>query len=222
MNSFHRTVKTALVEQLRNEIIRGAFPPGHHLRLEDLAAQFEVSTMPVREALRELESEGIVTSVPHRGTFVTELTADELRDIYEMRAMLEALATRSAVPRLTPEIIATMAQQIEVMGAPEADIPLIVRVNTEFHTTLYRAAGRQHLNRLIVSMRHSTHHYLYKYIARLGMDSAQDEHRAIFEASRTGEAEKAAQLVHHHIIRVGFAVAEHVEKEAAEGPSLGE
>ena len=77
--SIPRTVKTSLVETLRDEIIQGDHAPGQHLRLEEIAARYDVSTMPVREALRDLEAEGIVTIFPHRGAVVTKLTAGELK-----------------------------------------------------------------------------------------------------------------------------------------------
>jgi len=87
-SSILRTVKDALVENLRDEIIRGDLVPGQYLRLEEIAPRFDVSTMPVREALRDLEAEGLVTIFPHRGAIVTQLSADELQDIYDIRATL--------------------------------------------------------------------------------------------------------------------------------------
>ena len=107
--SLPRTVKEQLADHLRDEIVRGTFEPGERLRLEDIASRFEVSTMPVREALRDLESEGLVTIYPHRGAVVTELTAEEMEDIYDIRATLEAMATRLAVPRMTESICEELA-----------------------------------------------------------------------------------------------------------------
>ena len=95
-----RTVKDTLVEILRDEIIQGHLAPGQHLRLEEIAPRFDVSTTPVREALRELEVEGLVTIFPHRGAIVTKLSVEELQDIYDIRVTLEEMATRFAVPHL--------------------------------------------------------------------------------------------------------------------------
>ena len=99
-------MKETLVETLRDEIIRGDFVPGQYLRLEEIASRFDVSTMPVREALRDLEAEGLVTIFPHRGAIVTELSADELQDIYDIRVTLEEMATRLAVPLMTEDTLA--------------------------------------------------------------------------------------------------------------------
>ena len=88
------TVKRLLVEQIRNEIIKGNYVPGQRLRLRELASEFSISTQPVRDALSELEAEGLVTSEPRRGAVVTQLSPAELQDIYDIRATLEAMATR--------------------------------------------------------------------------------------------------------------------------------
>lgn len=96
MAQLTRTVKSGLVELIREEIVRGIYKPGERLRLEDIAAQYEVSTMPVREALRDLEAEGLVMLYPHKGAVVTEMSPEELADIYDIRAFL---VTTQATPR---------------------------------------------------------------------------------------------------------------------------
>ena len=100
MNLLQFTVKDLLVQQIRSEIIRGNLRPGARLRLRDLADRFKVSTQPIREALSELEAEGLVQAAPRKGAVVTVLTAEELVDLYEIRATLEAMATRTAVPNI--------------------------------------------------------------------------------------------------------------------------
>jgi DNA-binding GntR family transcriptional regulator len=210
--TFHRTVKRALTQNIRNTIVRGLYPPGTHLRLEDLAAQFDVSTMPIREALQSLESEGIVTSIPHRGSFVTRFSADELLDIYEIRATLEQMATRAAVPNINAERFDQLQQLIDNWKKDE-DVVAIVQTNTEFHTTLYEAAQRQHLCTLISQLRYRTHHYLHAYLEEVGrLDKAQEEHQAIVDACREGDTENAGELMYQHIWLVGTALADYVKK----------
>jgi hypothetical protein len=96
MPSIPRTVREGFVENLRDEIVRGDHVPGHYLRLEELAARSDLSTMPAREALRDPEAEGLVTIFPHWGAVVIELSADELQDVYNIRGTLEAMAARLA------------------------------------------------------------------------------------------------------------------------------
>lgn len=208
-----RTVKDLLVDRLRDEIVRGDFEPGEYLRLDDIAARFDVSTMPVREALRELESEGLVTIYPHRGAVVTKLTASDLRDIYDIRATLESMATRPAVARMTEATCRELAAVIERMDQQLGHIAALVKLNHQFHTTLYAASGRRHLCEINRTLRYRTQHYLHAYMDDLGsMALAQEEHRAVLAACREGDADKAADLVREHVAEVGRAIVEFVEK----------
>ena len=211
--SLPRTVKEQLADHLRDEIVRGALEPGEHLRLEDIAARFEVSTMPVREALRELESEGLVTIYPHRSAVVTELTAEDIEDIYDIRATLEAMATRLAVPQMTEAICQDLAGIVEQMDGQLGHIATLVKLNHRFHSTLYAATGRRHLCDLNHTLRYRTQHYLHAYMDDLGsMALAQEEHRAILDACCRRDAEEAASLVEEHVTEVGQAIVEFVRR----------
>jgi DNA-binding GntR family transcriptional regulator len=214
VKNFHRTVKNALVEVIRNEIIRGKFKPGEHLRLEVLAGKFDVSTMPVREALRELESEGIVTSIAHRGSFVTSFSADELDDIYEIRANLEKLAIYSAVPRIEPRTLDELEQLVDLWSDSSLDVVELLSSNARFHNTLYAASGRSHLCGMIHRLRYRTQHYLHAYVSEPGgLSSAQDDHRHILQACRDGDAEKAGKLVYDHVQVIGKLIADSVRMQ---------
>lgn len=209
----NRTVKDQLVQALRDEIIRGNLPPGQYLRQEDLAERFEVSTMPVREALRELEADGLVTIYPHRGTIVTSLSPDDLEDIYDIRALLEERATRLAVPHLTETTLGEMSSILDELDRHLNDVLIAVNLNHRFHSTLYAASNRQHLCELQQALRRRTQHYLYAYITCLGdMPHAQAEHRAILQACRRHDAEQAAAITCEHVARVGFALCKYVKE----------
>ena len=212
-SSIPRTVKDTLVEKLREEIVRGDLVPGQYLRLADITMRFDVSAMPVREALRDLEAEGLVTIYPHRGAVVTQLSVDDLIDIYETRALLEEMATRLAVPRLTDAILAELTSIVDEMDSHLGDVVSLVRLNHQFHLTLYAASGRRHLCELTRVLRYRTQHYLRAFVNELGrMPRAQVEHRAILEACRQGDAERAASLVREHVRIVGLAIIEYVQK----------
>jgi DNA-binding GntR family transcriptional regulator len=209
--SVTRTFKDSLVDYLRDDIVRGTYAPGEYLRLDDIAARFNVSTMPVREALRDLEAEGLVTIFPHRCAIVTELTAEELEDIYDIRATLEAIATRSAVAQMSEDTCRELAEIVARMDEQLGHVARLVQLNHQFHSTLYAASGRRHLCDLNRTLRHRTQHYLHAYIEDSGsMALAQAEHRAILEACRQGDAEKAASLVKKHVAEVGQAIVEYV------------
>lgn len=213
-----RTVKSFLIEELRDDIIRGEYVPGQRLRLEEIAARFDISTTPVREALRDLEAEGLVTIFPHRGAVVTELSADDLRDIYDVRATLEEMATRLAVPHVTEATLNQMLSYIDQMDNHLGELVTLVKLNHDFHVTLYGVSGRSHLCELTSMLRYRTQHYLHAFISHLGgMPLAQAEHRAIIEACREGEADQAATIIHNHVANVGSAIIEYVcEREGTD------
>ena len=214
MDGLSRTVKSGLVELIREEIVRGDYKPGERLRLEDIAAQYEVSTMPVREALRDLETEGLVELFPHRGAVVTELSPDELVDIYDIRAYLEEKATLAAVPNLTEETLNKMASLIDDMDENMDDVSMEVALNHEFHFTLYAASGRKHLYELNHLLRFKAQHYLRAFIQELGgMPQAQVEHRAILAVCKKGDAEQAASLMHKHVAKVGAAIVKYLRDQ---------
>src|SRR3954453_11705892 len=107
-NETHRirryaTTPDLIAESLRDEILRGGIPPGQPLRQEELAERFGVSRLPVRDALMRLETQGLVHVYPNRGAFVISLSGDEVREIYEMRLLLEGDILERAVPRMTPD-----------------------------------------------------------------------------------------------------------------------
>jgi DNA-binding GntR family transcriptional regulator len=218
-----RTVKEALVETLRDEIVRGDHAPGQYLRLEEIAARFDVSTMPVREALRDLEAEGLVTIFPHRGAAVTHLSADELQDIYEIRVVLEEMATRLAVPFLTDATLAGLTSLVEQMDNHLGDVATLVRLNHQFHLTLYEASGRSHLCEINRNLRYRSQHYLHVFIVEAKSENippTQREHRAILEACKRGDAEQAAALMREHVAQVGHAIIEYVrQRDQSEGSS---
>jgi DNA-binding GntR family transcriptional regulator len=211
------TVKNLLVERLRNEIICGNFAPGQRLRLRDLADQFRVSTQPIREALSELEAEGLVTSEPRRGATVTLLSPEELQDIYDIRATLEAMATRLATAHLTPADFHKLDYLITEMDNHPGEVVKLVQFNFEFHMILYAASGRKHLCELNATLRNRTAHYLHAYmIDQGGMPLAQEEHRAIVAACRQRDAEKASSIMYRHVAEAGQGIIEYARRFAAD------
>lgn len=212
-----KVVKTELIELIRNAIVRGEFPAGTHLRLDNLAKRFAVSTMPIREALRELHAEGIVYSIPHRGSFVTRFTVAELLDIFEMRATLEKMATRDAVPRFTLAHFDEFQEMVNSWYIESDDIAVMVQRNADFHMLIYKTANRPHLYNEIILLRNRTRHYLHSYAKELGrFEKAKQAHQELVDAFKLGNAEKAADLMYEHVWNVGCELAEYVSKKDSE------
>lgn len=210
---------------LRDEIVRGTFEPGERLRLEDLAGRFEVSTMPIREALSTLESEGLVTIQPHRGAQVTRFTADEIREIYEMRAVLEALATVKAAPKLTAEDFACLEALVAEMEHPaeQFDVVRFSRNNMEFHRIIYDRAGMSHLAAQIRDLRYRVQHYLHKHLESTNYSTVGNvEHQRLVDLMRAGKAGEAGREMHHHILSTGLKIADLMDLEESARPATRE
>jgi DNA-binding GntR family transcriptional regulator len=130
-----------IADALRAAIVDGSLLPGEPLRQDAIARQFSVSAIPVREAFRQIESEGWVTTEPNRGVSVSLQSPDEAREIYEIRASLESLAIGIAIERHTPDSLARCRTLLEA-AANEPDPALYVVRNEQFHMSLYAPAER--------------------------------------------------------------------------------
>jgi DNA-binding GntR family transcriptional regulator len=158
-----------------------------------------------------------VTIFPHRGAVVTQLSADDLIDIYEIRATLEEMATRLAVPNMGEATFAQLELFIEQMDNHLGELATLVKLNHNFHNTLYCASCRRHLCELTSNLRHRTQHYLHAFISHLGgMPMAQVEHCAILEACRNGDADRAAAIIYDHVTHVGNSIIEYVRQQERE------
>ena len=137
----------SLYNTIRVSILNGTFSPGEHLRELKLAERFATSQGPVREALRPLEQEGLVRRIPHRGTFVAEITEKEITEIYELRAVLESLAIKWFVRRAKPDNIRALKQLVEAMkmAATKGELAELVEKDMLFHRYICEVPGSQAL-----------------------------------------------------------------------------
>jgi DNA-binding GntR family transcriptional regulator len=205
-----------IADALRVAIVEGSLRPGEPLRQDAIARQFSVSAIPVREAFRQLESEGWVSIEPNRGASVSTQSPDEAREIYEIRAALESLAIGLAIERHTEETLAT-ARELLVAAECEPDPALYVVRNEQFHMSLYAPAGRPHLMELIGTMHRRGERYLR---LKLGMPTVKGqsdaEHEAIFNALLARDIEAAQTLVARHLLATGELVYRFLRDEQAE------
>jgi DNA-binding GntR family transcriptional regulator len=204
-----------IVESLRRAIIEGHLRPGESLRQENLAKHFAVSRIPVREALRQLESEGWVELQPNRGARVTTLSAEEVREIYEVRASLEATALRLAAPHHNAQTLKAVASILQSSHGTH-DVSLYVRYNREFHLALYSPARRPRLFALIDSLHSQGERYLR---LKLGMPAhkkqSDDEHEEIFNALRGGEIDQAVRILETHLLQTGTLLGSYLTRQLA-------
>jgi DNA-binding GntR family transcriptional regulator len=211
-----------IAESLRQAIIEGQLGPGESLHQENLAQHFSVSRIPVREALRQLESEGWIVFQPNRGARVSELSGDDVREIYEIRASLEATALRLAAPRHTGESLKRIRFILD-QAHDELDQSLYVQHNREFHLALYGPAQRPRLLSMIDSLHSQGERYLRLKLERdIHKQQSDDEHRQIFEAVRAGDVEKAVLFLEQHLLKTGELLGDYVARHLAARASIQE
>jgi DNA-binding GntR family transcriptional regulator len=190
--------------ELVAEVLREAITAGHlrahePLPQDEIAAQLRVSHIPVREALRQLQSEGLVDYQPNRGATVSALTPEEIREIYDIRAILETAAVRQAASRLSEE---TLAQAARILDASEAasDGAAWGSHDVDFHQLIYDLDGRPRLHELIAGLlRRVDRYWLTHGLMLKHRREFEQEHRALLETIRQRDAERAAQLLTEHL-----------------------
>lgn len=153
MKILHRSLKSEVTARLRQEIIEGVHPPGTHLVEQNLADQYGVSRGPVREAILQLEQEGLVQVLPRRGTLVTELSPKEAWEIYTLRGHLEGLAVRMAANNWT-DLLSNRLRALltEMNSLGDNDWLEAMQMDLEFHRVIVEASGNRTLTQMYASM----------------------------------------------------------------------
>ena len=212
-----RTTADTVAHMLRNEIQRGQLPPGTRLRQNEVAQRFGVSTTPVREALALLQAEGLVRIDPHRGALVFHPTVADLRESYEIRGALEALAATKAIPRMTEDLVEELQKIIDRMRK-EKDEVRWVELNNEFHLRLYQASAMPRLCTMIANLRDSSSTYIHMFAAHdLPEHRADDDHQEILDACAAHDVRRARKAIAAHITHTVNGLVRFIEeREKAE------
>jgi DNA-binding GntR family transcriptional regulator len=214
-----RSLTSAVADRLRDLIIRGEIPEGAQLRQDVIAHQFQVSRIPVREALRQLDAEGLITIVPNRGAVVPELSPDDIEELFAIRALLEPEVLKLSIPNLTraefdkaEAILEKFSQEL----AREDHIAEWGVLNTEFHSVLYSGANRPRFMSVIRNVNHNGERYtrLQLYLTH-GMKRATEEHHQILEFCRKQETAAACKLLRQHILYAGESLKQIVQENRA-------
>jgi DNA-binding GntR family transcriptional regulator len=199
-----------IAAELRADIQRGLVPPGAPLRQEDIARRFEVSRIPVREALRALESDGLVEVLPNRGAYVIELTAAQIEEITELRVLIEVDLLRLALARASEDDLRSISSAAKAAEAASTT-PAWSVADNEFHRALYLAASRPRQLGLAMSLRHSLERYWAIY-GKLPMKRGEwlRDHARLVRAYMNRDAQIARRELAGHIRRAGqFLIAMH-------------
>lgn len=202
-----------IAARLRADILAGELLPGSRIRQEDVAAQFGASRVPVREALRLLEYEGLVTVVANSGAWVARLTLAECEEIYQMRERLEPLLLRYSAPCLTDDDFARLRDLAAEIRAAE-DTEAFLQGDREFHLATYAHARTLQLGDLIEKLWNTTAPYRRAYVASWSSQSrriASDEHDLLVATLEDGDFEEAERILTGHIRRTRRQLARHPE-----------
>ncbi|MQA83741.1 MAG: FCD domain-containing protein [Streptosporangiales bacterium] len=212
------TAQEFVLSELRQAILSGRLAPGEPIRQDALAEQLGVSRVPLREALKILEGEGQVTYRPHRGYFVTDLSLDDLLEVYRIRQLLEGEAARRAIDRLTEEDLERLAEaqrEVDKAGAA-SDIMAMTTANRRFHFILLEAAGMPRLMRLIRILWDATDTYRAVYLGdERNRQRVSREHDVIVSAVRSGDVELVVRVLDEH----RNAAVEVLRQVVASGPA---
>lgn len=189
-------------DDVLSAILRGDLQPGERITEPLIAARLGVSRVPVREALRDLESSGLVESRKHAGVFVRQLSAVEIADLYEMRAMLDAFAGRKAAMEPSLALLSVLEQRLVHMddAAERKDVMLYYQTNLQFHWDIISACDNQQMCDIYRGIVQKLHLVRLKNLSTdVGMLSSIREHHAIVDAIRSGDPQACEDLMATHV-----------------------
>ncbi|TMM47490.1 GntR family transcriptional regulator [Colwellia ponticola] len=204
MTIVYKTRTQLVVETLREKILSGELKAGESLRQASLAAELNVSRIPVREALLHLEGEGLVVFEAHKGATVTELNAKHVAELFELRAMLEGHLLAASLPFLTDKKL-TEANDIlieldQALGKENATNTWS-ELNSRFHNCLYSGANRPQTQDLVNTLNKNADRYIRMHLLWAGgISKAGPEHHQLLAFCKTGDVDKAVEVLKHHIL----------------------
>lgn len=204
-------LRDVVFNTLRQAILRGELKPGERLMEIQLANKLGVSRTPIREAIRKLELEGLVLMVPRKGAEVAEITEKSLRDVLEIRKVLEELAVQLACEKITQEEIVQLeraAKEFERI-VKNKDVTKVAEADVRFHDVIYMATDNQKLISLLNHLREQMYRYRVEYLKRPESHTKLiKEHQQIIEYIQRREKDAASEIVCRHIDNQVAAVAD--------------
>jgi DNA-binding GntR family transcriptional regulator len=199
----HLTKQAFVYQTLRNAIIHCELPPGERLIIDDLARRYDVSIIPVREALRLLQAEGLVGNVPHVGATVAPISRDSVVEVFTLLEGLELVASRAAAERATPAALAEIAALVREMdGALAAEeAQRWADLNTEFHLAISRAAAMPTLHQMTqraLDLWDRVRRFYFNGVLSRRARQAQAEHKQIAQHLRARDLEALEETIRRH------------------------
>ncbi len=211
-------LRDVVFRTLRQGILTGELKPGERLMEIHLADRLGVSRTPIREAIRKLELEGLVTMVPRKGAEVAKISAKNLKDVLEVRVALETLAIRLACERITPEGLEELKQACDnfeqTTKNDSMDVTSITKADVALHDVIVRATGNERLTQMIYNLQEQMYRYRFEYIKDTAYHALLiQEHTRIYESIRDGQVDKAVEEITKHIENQLHTIIKQLETE---------
>jgi DNA-binding GntR family transcriptional regulator len=206
-----QSASATVTSALREWILHGKLPGGERLRQDAIATRFGVSQMIVREAFKQLVTEGFLKAEPRRGVSVAFLSADEAQEMTELRGLIEAKALEWAIPQMSkPDLEKAARILAELDRAKSTD--RIISLNARFHEALYAPARKERTLAMIANLRMNFERYLrFTWEETHYLDQSQKEHREILDLCIAGDAKRACALLKQHIFGTGTLLIERLK-----------
>ncbi len=220
MTIVYKTRTQLVVETLREKILSGEIKAGQPLRQAALAEELNVSRIPVREALLQLEAEGLVSFEPHKGASATELNASQVDELFELRAMLEGDLLAASIPNLSEEDLEHATQLLgkldKALGKENA-ANTWSELNSDYHNCLYSGAPRPQTQDLVNTLNKNADRYIRMHLLWAGgISKAESEHNEILRLCKARDIEGAVAILKQHILGSRDEIKEFLnEREAA-------
>lgn len=200
LGALQKTKNTAelIADALRSAILQGKLTSGQWLKQDEIAARFSVSKIPIREALVQLQSEGLVQLLPNRGAVVSSLTLAQVDEIYTIRLALEPIALRRAIPHMTPADILQLEHILNRIDC-ETDLSKWAELNWEFHGALYAPAQMPMLLQTVREFHNNVVRLLVYFIRDQHLKESQRQHREMLSLAARGDIDAACALLERHL-----------------------
>lgn len=196
----HQTLREKILETIRDAILKGSLKPGERVSEPDLAERFGISRTPIREAFRQLESEGYLQVIPRKGAVVASLTERDVEEFYAIKIILEGFAARMAAEQLSDkdiERLETINERLQKL-ADEGDVKNFFKVHDEFHEVFIKASGNEKLLELINQLVMKFKRLRLASLSQPGrMDISVKEHEQLIDAFKKHDGHGADSLVRH-------------------------
>lgn len=208
-----------VTERLRHDLLAGEIKPGERIKVAELERRFGVSHIPIREAVRRLETEGLIVALPQRAAVAAGVDLDDLSGLYDLRRIIECEVIRRSVETMTPEQVDAVRSALEALEAVanDHDSPRFWDLHRDFHWALLEPGATAWIERVLDQIWLASQRYVRLFVSKT-VDDAMRDHRALLTYCEKGDGSGAAELLRRHLDRTELAVREaFVPSEVSEG-----